>query len=202
MNPRFDFTADMFDNADEIYGYFSWLNRYYGLMYDEGLQPFLKAQSQQPGLRRAREAQFLATRTAAKKMNISPQSLSKLEQSEARGTISLNSLKVAAAALECELVYAIIPKRRVPFSYQIWKKLFAIASTDQRIKSLKRNVRASAIAEAANSVMNDAKFRRLQGWIQRGIRAYDSRWGREKITSAKVKKFIEAMKGQAQERVN
>jgi predicted DNA-binding mobile mystery protein A len=33
-----------------------------------------------------------------------------LESSEAKGTISLNSLKKAAAAMNCDLVYALVPR--------------------------------------------------------------------------------------------
>lgn len=44
------------------------------------------------------------------KLNTSPQGIKGLENREANGSITLNSLKEAAEALEMKLVYAIIPK--------------------------------------------------------------------------------------------
>jgi predicted DNA-binding mobile mystery protein A len=46
----------------------------------------------------------------AKKIGVKPASLSELEHSEANGTITLNSLRKVAAAMDCELVYAIVPR--------------------------------------------------------------------------------------------
>ncbi len=47
----------------------------------------------------------------AKRVQIRQSSLTELEGSEARGTITLNSLRKAAHALDCELVYALVPRR-------------------------------------------------------------------------------------------
>jgi transcriptional regulator with XRE-family HTH domain len=38
------------------------------------------------------------------------QACAQLERSEARGAISLYSLRKAAAAMDCELVYALVPR--------------------------------------------------------------------------------------------
>ena len=46
----------------------------------------------------------------AQKIGVKPASLSDLEHSEANGTATLNSLRKAAAAMDCELVYAIVPR--------------------------------------------------------------------------------------------
>jgi hypothetical protein len=45
---------------------------------------------------------------------------SRLELSEEAETITLNKLRMAAEALDCELVYAIRPKCRKPFAEIIW----------------------------------------------------------------------------------
>jgi predicted DNA-binding mobile mystery protein A len=45
-----------------------------------------------------------------RKMNISRQAISQLEAREAAGSISVQNLREAAAALDMQLVYAIIPK--------------------------------------------------------------------------------------------
>ena len=44
-------------------------------------------------------------------LGIAPASASALEQSEAAGTISLKSLRKAAEVLDCDLVYALVPRK-------------------------------------------------------------------------------------------
>ncbi len=46
----------------------------------------------------------------ADRLGVAWQSMDDLEKSEAAGTITLNSLRRGAAAMECELVYFIVPK--------------------------------------------------------------------------------------------
>ena len=46
----------------------------------------------------------------AKKLNTSPQLVNIFENNEVEGTITLNNLKRVADALDCNLVYAFIPK--------------------------------------------------------------------------------------------
>lgn len=46
----------------------------------------------------------------ARRINISPQGARKLEQSEADGSISLNTLARIAAGLDCEVRYVLIPR--------------------------------------------------------------------------------------------
>ena len=47
----------------------------------------------------------------AQRLGIAPASASALEQSEAAGTISLKSLRKAAEVLDCDLVYALVPRK-------------------------------------------------------------------------------------------
>jgi predicted DNA-binding mobile mystery protein A len=46
----------------------------------------------------------------ASRLEIAPSSLSALEGSEVAGTISLNSLRKVAHAMDCELVYSVVPR--------------------------------------------------------------------------------------------
>jgi predicted DNA-binding mobile mystery protein A len=46
----------------------------------------------------------------ARRLRIRPQSAEAVEKSEANGTIQLQSLRRAAEALDCTLVYALVPK--------------------------------------------------------------------------------------------
>ncbi len=61
-------------------------------------------------LRAVREALGMNGQQYADRLHIAWQSMSDLERSEAAGTITLNSLRKAAAALHCRLVYAIVPE--------------------------------------------------------------------------------------------
>ena len=47
----------------------------------------------------------------AAKLGMKPPSVVALEQSEAAATIRLETLQKAAAALDCELVYALVPRK-------------------------------------------------------------------------------------------
>ena len=58
-----------------------------------------------------REALGMPAAYLAKRLGIVPSSLSRLETSEADGTITLSSLRRAAEALGCELQYALVPKQ-------------------------------------------------------------------------------------------
>jgi predicted DNA-binding mobile mystery protein A len=58
-----------------------------------------------------RQALGMTTAQLAKRMGIRQPSVVALEQSEVRGTIELATLRRAAAALDCTLVYALVPNQ-------------------------------------------------------------------------------------------
>src|SRR5271156_4417735 len=58
-----------------------------------------------------REALGMSTAQLAKRLGIKQPSLVDLEQSEAKGTIELATLRRVAEALDCTLVYALVPKK-------------------------------------------------------------------------------------------
>jgi predicted DNA-binding mobile mystery protein A len=68
-------------------------------------------------LRAVREAVGLTQSEAAMKAGIKRQSFSQFETSEARGAISIESMRRAAGALDCELVYFIIPREGVASTF-------------------------------------------------------------------------------------
>ncbi len=75
------------------------------------LQPLIKNPAPKSGwLRAIRSSLGLPAVILAKKIGVKPASLSELEHSEANGTITLNSLRRVATAMDCELVYAIVPR--------------------------------------------------------------------------------------------
>lgn len=64
-------------------------------------------------IRSLRGALGLAGVDLARRLDIAPSSVSALESSEAAGTVSLNTLRKAAGAMDCELVYAIVPRSSI-----------------------------------------------------------------------------------------
>lgn len=69
-------------------------------------------------LRAVREALGLAQGGVAEKLAVTRQAYADYEAAEARGTITLNSLQRAAEAMECELVYFLVPRETVAASYR------------------------------------------------------------------------------------
>ena len=77
-----------------------------------GLRPTDHMASPPKGWVRAiRDALGMSGAQLARRMGITPQSLNGLEQSEASETIRLETLRKAAAALDCQLVYALVPNK-------------------------------------------------------------------------------------------
>lgn len=62
-------------------------------------------------LRAIREALGMTTRQMAKRLRVVPSRIVALEKAEAQGAVTLKTLREAAAAMECTLVYAIVPTR-------------------------------------------------------------------------------------------
>ena len=62
-------------------------------------------------LRAVRESLGRSLRVQARRLEISQVTLTRSEQAEAEGSISLAQLRKLAAGLDCELVYAIVPRQ-------------------------------------------------------------------------------------------
>jgi predicted DNA-binding mobile mystery protein A len=80
------------------------------------LEPFLAAggspRPQKGWIRAIREATGVTIREMAKRLGKSPSLVTQLEKSEGEYRITLGSLRAAANALGCDLVYAVVPKNR------------------------------------------------------------------------------------------
>lgn len=62
-------------------------------------------------IKAVRESLGMSTAQLAKRLRIKQPSVVALEQSEAKGSIELATLRRVAAALDCTLVYALVPNR-------------------------------------------------------------------------------------------
>ena len=61
-------------------------------------------------VRAVRDALGMSTRQLAARMNVAQPTVVQLEQSEASGTVKLATLRRAADAMNCDLVYALVPR--------------------------------------------------------------------------------------------
>jgi predicted DNA-binding mobile mystery protein A len=77
------------------------------------LRPFVRQSATPPKgwLRAIRDALGMTTAQFGKRLGVSQPRIVELEQSEANGNVTLNTLQHAAEALGCRVVYAIIPER-------------------------------------------------------------------------------------------
>ncbi len=80
---------------------------------DERLKAFagLGAAPSMGWVRALRDALGLTGAQLARRLGIRPASLSELEKNEAKGAITLATLRRAAEALDCTLVYALVPNQ-------------------------------------------------------------------------------------------
>jgi predicted DNA-binding mobile mystery protein A len=72
-----------------------------------------------------REALGMSTAQLAKRLVIKQPSLVALEQSEAKGTIELATLRRVAEALDCTLVYALVPNKPLETTIRDRARAFA-----------------------------------------------------------------------------
>lgn len=72
-----------------------------------------------------RQALGMTTAQLAKRMGVRQPSVVALEQSEVRGTIELATLRRAAEALDCTLVYALIPNKPLEATVRERARAFA-----------------------------------------------------------------------------
>ena len=85
------------------------------LQLDERVRPLrdvLEAGSPPPGgwLRTIRQALGMSIRYVARRIGSYDPTLLRMERAEAKGTVTLNTLRRVANAMDCELVYAIVPR--------------------------------------------------------------------------------------------
>ena len=65
-------------------------------------------------IKRVRESHKLMSRELARRLGVSPARISVLEREEQKGAVTLKMMERAAAALDCEFVYALVPRNNKP----------------------------------------------------------------------------------------
>lgn len=153
-------------------GYAFWLRHYAHKDLDKRVASYLgdgceKFEIGKTWLKDAREALFLSTGRVSQALRVSRAAYAKLEKNEKNGAISLLSLAKAAEAMDCELVYAIRPKKCILFSEVVWRALLEDALVHPWVTNKPQKLKFRALAAIAKITMLDSKFRKLQGWSKR-----------------------------------
>jgi transcriptional regulator with XRE-family HTH domain len=65
-------------------------------------------------LRAVRQERGLAQAAVAKQAGLTQQAYAQFEQGETKGTLSIGNLQRSASAMDCELVYFLVPRSRLP----------------------------------------------------------------------------------------
>ncbi len=96
-------------------------------------------------VRAIREALGMTTTQLARRLGVSQPRATRLQQDEADDAITLHKLREVAAALDCTLVYALVPKR--PLDQMIASRAWLVAEED-----LKRTTHTMALENQMLSI--------------------------------------------------
>ncbi len=117
-----------------------------------------------------REALGMTGRQLGNRLGVSQPRVAKLEQAECNGAITLESLQRAAAALDCKLVYALVPREPL--------EAMVIRQAQQRAQRLVAATAHSMALEnqAADADATEAEIERLtkQMIAESGRRLWDA----------------------------
>jgi predicted DNA-binding mobile mystery protein A len=114
-------------------------------------------------IRAIRDAIGMTGAQLGKRLGMTPQGVVSLERSEASGTIQLNTLRRTAEAMDCVLVYALVPK----------------TSLTEMVDCRAREIAARALGRVSHSMaLEDQQIdrdleRRIQNYIETAVRDRD-----------------------------
>jgi predicted DNA-binding mobile mystery protein A len=114
-----------------------------------------------------RQSLGLTAAAFGRRLKIRQQSVDDLERSEKAGTITLASLRRAAAALDADLVYAIVPRRRLRDAInararQLARERIAPVAHSMRLEA--QGLSEAEIAEQVDELARDLERRPRDLW--------------------------------------
>lgn len=137
----------------------------------------LPTRPQSGWLKAIREALGMTATHLAQQLGVTTSTATRLETSEADGTISLATLRRAAAALGCELHYALVPKQSLTQALQAR----ATALARQQMAAVSHSMALEAQSTSPDTI--EAQTRTLAESLLKGSRrALWQEPGREKST--------------------
>lgn len=108
-------------------------------------------------VRAIRDALGMSAVQLGARLGMKPQSVADLEKSEASGTIQLKSLRKAAEALDCTLVYALVPNSSLEGTVQ--KRARGIARKELARIGHSMDLEAQGLSRAAREAQIDDYIR-------------------------------------------
>jgi predicted DNA-binding mobile mystery protein A len=134
------------------------------------LRPLLKTQRPPKGwLRAVRDALGMTTKQFARRLGVSQPRIVELEQSEASGTVTLNTLQRAAEALGCRLVYALVPEK--PLSETVRERAELLAG--QRQAAVEHTMRLEDQAVKNRKAARELRQQIIDDLLERPARLWD-----------------------------
>jgi predicted DNA-binding mobile mystery protein A len=111
-------------------------------------------------IRAVRDALGMTTRQLAQRMGVAPSRIPALERAEVSGATTLHSLRVAAEAMNCKLVYALIPE----------SSLEATVKSQAAHKAMQQLLRLNTTMELegqalTRSALSDERERLIAEWL-------------------------------------
>lgn len=103
-------------------------------------------------IRTIREALGMSTRQLAGRLGVTRQALAFTEQREQEGKISLAALSRAADALECDLVYALVPRTALGDYLEAEARKRATAEADRIAHTMRLEDQASTVDEVEHLI--------------------------------------------------
>jgi predicted DNA-binding mobile mystery protein A len=110
-------------------------------------------------IKAVREALGMTTRQLAKRLGVTQPRAVAIEQAEARGSITLDTLERAARALDCRLVYVLVP--RAPLDTLAQERAMARAREQLRSTRHSMALEAQSVEASDEQAQLEALARRL-----------------------------------------
>ena len=120
-------------------------------------------------LRAIRDALGMTSAQFARRLGVSQPRIIELEQSEAGGSVTLNTLQRAAEALGCRFVYALVPEQPLEETVRARAKLIAARQLGAVDQSMRLEDQAVTSKKAGNELLQ----RRIEDLMSRPARLWD-----------------------------
>lgn len=136
------------------------------------LRPLAKSPRPPKGwLRAVRDAFGMTTAQYARRLGVSQPRIVELEQSEASGSVTLNTLQRAAEALGCRLVYVLVPEK--PLADTIRERAETVAS--RQLADVEHTMRLENQAVTDKQVSKNLLRERVEELLRRPARLWDEK---------------------------
>jgi predicted DNA-binding mobile mystery protein A len=136
------------------------------------LRPLAKSPRPPKGwLRAVRDALGMTTAQLARRLGVSQPRIVELEHSEVSGGVTLNTLQRAAEALDCRLVYALVPER--PLADTVRERAETVAG--RQLADVEHTMRLEDQAVTSKEVSKELRRQRIEELLRRPARLWDEK---------------------------